>query len=852
MSLFEISDGIVGTHVTFEEIEKKMQESLGTKAKFGPNRNATAIGDFRGFVSKVALIDPDWIDKNDGEDLPKEFVCKISSLLNMKLMREMMHLKEADGWNDEKFEKMGPLIRDFHNREVFTYLLMMKELKNGNKSLAFPKVFGYQTFDETNDLKGYIITELVPDLYPVSMHESIPVKTVESIVQAVASFSAIGTRLSDEELKFLGEMDIVKKFSEEFFDEIGCQSVSASMKEEFPSEFHQQIDEFFDIFKNVINTPKCIARMSKAADFLNHKPVLLHGDLWASNFLLSKKGQDELELKGIIDYQIINIGSPGLDMARLFAACLSKEDRRENWERLLRIFYDQFVKEIGDCEIPYTFEQLVQSYNLFFPISSIMVIPGLTQFFKNPRIEKSEKDKWHDATMQKMIALLEDILAIHKSNVKEVPQFFEKTMSLFEISDGIVGTHVTFDEIEKKMQESLVTKAKFGPNRNATAIGDFRGFASKVALIDPDWIDKNEGEELPKEFVCKISSSLNLKLMREMMHLKEEDGWSDEKFEKMGPLIRDLHNREVFTFSLMMREFKNGNKNLAFPKVFGYQAFDETNDLKGYIITELVPDLHPVSMHESIPLKTAESVVKAVASFSAIKTRLSDEELKLVGAVDIAKKLSEEFLDETGYKSMTANMKEEFPPEYHQRIDEYAEIFTKFINTPKCLANMLKAADLLNHKPVLLHGDLWGANMLFSKKDQDELELKALIDYQIINLGSPGLDMARLFAVCLSKEDRRENWERLLRIFYDQFVKEIGDCEIPYTFEQLVQSYNLFFPTSSIMVIPGLTQFFKNPRIEKSEKDKWHDTTMQKMIALLEDSLTIHKSNLKQFPQFFE
>ncbi|CAB3396940.1 unnamed protein product [Caenorhabditis bovis] len=425
-------------------------------------------------------------------------------------------------------------------------------------------------------------------------------------------------------------------------------------------------------------------------------------------------------------------------------------------------------------------------------------------------------------------------------------------MSLFEISDGIVGTHVTFEEIEKKMQESLGTKAKFGPNRNATAIGDFRGFASKVALIDPDWMDKNEGEDLPKKFVCKISSLLNMKLMREMMHLKEADGWNDEKFEKMGPLLRDFHNREVFAFSLMMREFKNGNKNLAFPKVFGYQTFDETNDLKGYIITELIPDLYPVSMHESIPLKTAESVVKAVASFSAIGTRLSDEELKLVGAVDIVKMLSEEIFDDNGCQSVSANMKEEFPSEYHQQIDDYIETFTKVINTPKCLANLSKAFELLNHKPVLLHGDLWGANILFSKKDQDEVELEALIDYQLINLGSPGLDMARLFAACLSKEDRRENWERLLRIFYDQFVKEIGDCEIPYTFEQLVQSYNLFFPTSSIMVIPGLTQFFKNPRIEKSEKDKWHDATMQKMIALLEDSLEIHKSNVMEVPQFFE
>lgn len=45
MNLQSAAEGILETHVTWEEVEKKMQNALNTTAKFGKNKNVVHIGD---------------------------------------------------------------------------------------------------------------------------------------------------------------------------------------------------------------------------------------------------------------------------------------------------------------------------------------------------------------------------------------------------------------------------------------------------------------------------------------------------------------------------------------------------------------------------------------------------------------------------------------------------------------------------------------------------------------------------------------------------------------------------------------------------------------------------------------
>ena len=47
MSLYEPADGLLGTHVTWHDVEMEMQRVLGTNARFGENRKIRDIGDMK-------------------------------------------------------------------------------------------------------------------------------------------------------------------------------------------------------------------------------------------------------------------------------------------------------------------------------------------------------------------------------------------------------------------------------------------------------------------------------------------------------------------------------------------------------------------------------------------------------------------------------------------------------------------------------------------------------------------------------------------------------------------------------------------------------------------------------------
>ncbi|KHJ76782.1 hypothetical protein OESDEN_23598 [Oesophagostomum dentatum] len=75
MNLYTPAGGLFGSHVTWEDIEEDMQRELDTVAMFGPNKAAKNIGDLRGFMSMILLIDPDWQYKD--KELPDTFIVKV-------------------------------------------------------------------------------------------------------------------------------------------------------------------------------------------------------------------------------------------------------------------------------------------------------------------------------------------------------------------------------------------------------------------------------------------------------------------------------------------------------------------------------------------------------------------------------------------------------------------------------------------------------------------------------------------------------------------------------------------------------------------------------------------------------
>ncbi|VDO46372.1 unnamed protein product [Haemonchus placei] len=118
MNLFMPGGGISETHVTWHDIEESMQHEFQTKATLGPNRTAKDIGDGKGYMSKVFLIDADW--KNKDKNLPDKFVLKY-------------RYKDEERWTKNSITG----IFQAHNAEVAAYRHLSK-LPEGK--IQIPKV----------------------------------------------------------------------------------------------------------------------------------------------------------------------------------------------------------------------------------------------------------------------------------------------------------------------------------------------------------------------------------------------------------------------------------------------------------------------------------------------------------------------------------------------------------------------------------------------------------------------------------------------------------------------------------------------------------------------------------------
>ena len=70
----------------------------------------------------------------------------------------------------------------------------------------------------------------------------------------------------------------------------------------------------------------------------------------------------------------------------------------------------------------------------------------------------------------------------------------------------------------------------------------------------------------------------------------------------------------------------------------------------------------------------------------------------------------------------------------------------------------------------------------------------AMVDLQGTRLGKPGIELAYFFCSSTSPDQRKEHFEELLQLYYNQLsfdLQRLGDNQIPcFTFEELKQEYD--------------------------------------------------------------
>uniref|UniRef100_A0A1I7U2A8 CHK domain-containing protein n=1 Tax=Caenorhabditis tropicalis TaxID=1561998 RepID=A0A1I7U2A8_9PELO len=415
-------------------------------------------------------------------------------------------------------------------------------------------------------------------------------------------------------------------------------------------------------------------------------------------------------------------------------------------------------------------------------------------------------------------------------------------MSLYEPADGLLGTHVTWTDVEREMQRVLGTKATFGPNRQISDIGDMKGFMSKIAMIQADWIGASNEDirNLPDRIAVKMSSELSL---YNFSTLVCEEQWDVEKMKSMTSLVKELHNREVDMYRIIQRE----RPECPTVHVLALEAFTELTPLKAYIISEYIPNLRHIEMNENVPLEDIWSVVDGIAAFSAMGENMSETEKRTttIGEIYIEEAIRY-FFDEQSPDNMRRNLISLLGVAYEDKVEEAMDIFDLICGTPEIQKNYSRVSEFLGHSPVLMHSDIWPSNLLFSLNKQNKLEFKALIDFQTASLSSPGLDVACLMVTCLSKKDRRSSKSILLDRYYSSFCKSLkSPHSIPYSREQLSDSYDICFPAAVILMLPFILSF------SLKLGDNIPEESVDKLAGIIEELVSIHKSNLIKFPKFF-
>ncbi|EYC12832.1 hypothetical protein Y032_0045g1113 [Ancylostoma ceylanicum] len=149
---------------------------------------------------------------------------------------------------------------------------------------------------------------------------------------------------------------------------------------------------------------------------LGMEDVFVHGDLWSGNLLWIKTASG-VELSKILDYQFAHFGCAAEDLTRVFISVLSGKDRREHWERLLEEFHG-YIKQFCAGQLPFTLDQLKESYRRMFPLAGILLIPVYDSIAKVAirKVSEDAKSAVKTVLLEKTIALFEDMLFFANRN----------------------------------------------------------------------------------------------------------------------------------------------------------------------------------------------------------------------------------------------------------------------------------------------------------------------------------------------------------------------------------------------------------------------------------------------------
>ncbi|VDL78797.1 unnamed protein product [Nippostrongylus brasiliensis] len=320
--------------------------------------------------------------------------------------------------------------------------------------------------------------------------------------------------------------------------------------------------------------------------------------------------------------------------------------------------------------------------------------------------------------------------------------------------DNIFDTPVTWKDIEERIQKDLHTKAVLGPKRRAQLIGD----------------GNKHGED-------------------------------SQLFDSYEEKVHNLHNREVNCYRIFSRFDLSKSK---MPKLYFAECFSPTNKVKGFIGMEYVENTELRHIFHNVSVDEICDALKALAYLQAVSLQLNDEEKEKVASNPMASVCG---------PLLPPDAVEKMLLDFGSRSEAFKKSCEELSKMSKDLSNFDLPYTLnrdLGMKDVMVHGDLWSANLMWTRTPNG-FKLSRIIDYQLSHFGCTAEDMTRLLITTLSGKDRRENWEKLLEKFHGYLTEYCDHQGVPYTLEQLKESYRRFLPFAGTLLLPVIDAVAKTP-----------------------------------------
>ncbi|KAK5642398.1 hypothetical protein RI129_008565 [Pyrocoelia pectoralis] len=272
--------------------------------------------------------------------------------------------------------------------------------------------------------------------------------------------------------------------------------------------------------------------------------------------------------------------------------------------------------------------------------------------------------------------------------------------------------------------------------------------------------------------------------------------------------IRDIYQREIFTYNDILSEFLKiqVEKKLTagfqtFPKIY----LTSSDNLQEALLMENMKKkgFKHINHRVGIDYPHALLVMKELGKFHALSYAMRDQKPKIFNewADDCAECFfSNNYWSDLAIKAiskLTKDVINSFPPNEHE---EERKALEKFVNIlPTVYKNIFVIKEDDRKYAVINHGDLEIRNLLFKYGDFGNTEIPtelSMLDWQLARFASPALDILFFIFVCTDKGLREHYYMQLIESYYQSlsdFLEKLGsDPKTALPYEVLLQHLEKF------------------------------------------------------------